>query len=607
MEKEEEKEKEKEDPETYYLDEGKWIRLLEFIEEDGLIPEENWDKHINYSYSRLKLSKERKKFREKNDRRPNEATEIPSIISKMKSILIPCSLWEERYFHPNSWDTEIFFKNIRARKIMSYTLIGTNDPINNPYTVFNLLSININYDKWTPEFKKIVGSGISGPILNWTVYPKLNTLFKQSGFDNVGREFKSILTCLTHIFKAKDKYMTKDGAETIRNINIDNLAYQLKKHEVFTKKYAYPFGRYSVTQIAHFTNNTDMLEFITAATLRDDNSPSDSDFYVHEENTKIKELEEQEKMRNLHPHKSDSLSDASPVASPRVASPRVATPVASPRVASPIALPRVASPIALPRVASPIASPIASPRQLSQDSAHSSVQILRNPSKSSLRLSSNKQSSFRQSSRRAETTKITRTTPKTKKGYLWGDIKKCDKEYKKIEQLEDKIDSLTSTKEEQIFIKNKTAKKLTKENEKLMRFNRKLIDKLNELSPDINYNSKVSELSNSNESLHNSHQTMKISRTQPIVKKGYLWDNVNKCIQETNKIEELKDSIDGLYKEIKEEKKIKQETVKLLTNNNKKLTKENNNLKSKIKNITQYNKLFGIGRGVNNKTRNNKK
>ena len=27
---------------------------------------------------------------------------------------------------------------------MGYTLIGTNDPINNPYTVFNLLSINNN-------------------------------------------------------------------------------------------------------------------------------------------------------------------------------------------------------------------------------------------------------------------------------------------------------------------------------------------------------------------------------------------------------------------------------------------------------------------------------
>ena len=100
---------------------------------------------------------------------------------------------------------------------------------------------------------------------------------------------------------------------------------------------------------------------------------------------------------------------------------------------------------------------------------------------------------------------------------------------------------------------------------------------------------------------------MRISRSQPIVKKGYLWGDVKKCIQETEKIEELKDIIDGLYKEIKEEKKIKQETVKLLTNNNKKLTKENSNLKSKIKNITQYKKLFGIGRGVNNKTRNNKK
>ena len=588
MEEEEEKEEEKKkDPETYYLDESKWIRLLYFIEADGHISDGDWDKHINYSYSRLKLSKERKKFRKKNNRRPNEAEEIPSIISKMKSILIPCSLWEERYFHPKTWDTEIFFKNIRAITIMGYTLIGTNDPINNPYTVFNLLSININYDKWTPEFKKIVGSGFSGRILNWNVYPKLNTLFEQAGFDNVGREFKSILTCLTHIFKTKDKYMTKDGDETIRNSNIDNLAYQLKTHEVFTKEYAYPFGRYSVTQIANFTNNTDMLEFIKAATWRDASNPG-YDFYLHEENQKIKELEEQEKMRNLHPHKSDSLSDASP---------RVATPVASPRVASPIVLP-IVLPIALPRHPS---------QDSAQSSAQSSAQILRNPSKSSLRLSSNKQSSFRQSSRRASTMRISRTNPKTKKGYLWGDIKKCDKEYKKIEQLEDKIDSLTSTKEEQIFIKNKTAKKLTKEFDKLTRFNRKLINRLNELSPDLNYNSRVSELSNSNDSLHNSLETMRISRSQPIVKKGYLWDNVKKCIQETETIEKLKDSIDGLYKEIKEEKKIKQETVKLLTNNNKKLTKENNNLKSKIKNITQYKKLFGIGRGVNNKTRNNKK
>jgi DNA repair exonuclease SbcCD ATPase subunit len=195
--------------------------------------------------------------------------------------------------------------------------------------------------------------------------------------------------------------------------------------------------------------------------------------------------------------------------------------------------------------------------------------------------------------------RINRTNPKTKKGVLWGNIKKCENEYKKIEQLEDKIDSLTSTKEEQIFIKNKTAKNLTKEFDKLTRFNRKLIDRLNELSPDINYNSRVSELSNSNESLHNSLQTMRISRSQPIVKKGYLWGDVKKCIQETEKIEELKNTIDGLYKEIKEEKKIKQETVKLLINNNKKLTKENNNLKSKIKNITQQRKIFGTGRGYN--------
>ena len=124
MEEEEEEEKEEEkkkDPETYYLDESKWIRLLYFIEADGHISDGDWDKHINYSYSRLKLSKERKKFRKKNNRRPNEAEEIPSIISKMKSILIPCSLWEERYFHPKTWDTEIFFKNIRAITITILT------------------------------------------------------------------------------------------------------------------------------------------------------------------------------------------------------------------------------------------------------------------------------------------------------------------------------------------------------------------------------------------------------------------------------------------------------------------------------------------------------
>lgn len=36
---------------------------------------------------------------------------------------------------------------------MGYTLIGTNDPINNPYTVFNLLSININYDNGHQNLK----------------------------------------------------------------------------------------------------------------------------------------------------------------------------------------------------------------------------------------------------------------------------------------------------------------------------------------------------------------------------------------------------------------------------------------------------------------------
>ena len=575
------------DIERYYLDYDKWMRLLEYIEEDGQIPEQEWDKYINYSYSRTKFIKKIKKFREKNDRQPTQE-EKQKIMLKMKSILIPCSLWEERYFLPTNWDTEIFFKNIRAKKIAGYTLIGTNDPINNPYTVFNLLSININYDKWTPEFKKIVGSGISGRVLNWKVYPELNNLFKAAGFNNVGREFKSILECLIHIFRTKDKYMTKDGNESIRNDNIDNLSVQLNKYEVFTKPYAYPFGSYSVKQIAEFTNNEDMLKFIDAANWRYHNIPAEN-YYLMEE------------INNPPPHESDSLSDASSrVASPRQPSPRVASPrQPSPRVESRVASPRVALPI--------VDTPVTSPRQSLQSSAQSSAQTLRNPSNSSLKLSSYKQSSFRQSSRRAETMRINRTNPKNKKGILWGNIKKCENEYKKIAQLEDKIDSLTSTKEEQIFIKNKTAKKLTKEFDKLTRFNRKLINRLNELSPDLNYNSRVSELSNSNDSLHNSLETMRISRSQPIVKKGYLWGDVKKCIQETEKIDELKNTIDGLYKEIKEEKKIKQETVKLLTNNNKKLTKENSNLKSKIKNITQQRKLFGTGRGVNNKTRNNKK
>ena len=588
------------DIERYYLDYDKWMRLLEYIEEDGQIPEQEWDKYINYSYSRKKFIKKIKKFREKNNRQPNQE-EKQKILLKMKSILIPCSLWEERYFLPINWDTEIFFKNIRAKKIMGYTLIGTNDPINNPYTVFNLLSINIDYNQWKPSFIKIVGSGISGRFLNWKVYPELNNLFKAAGFNNVGREFKSILKCLTHIFMTKDKFMTKDGNESIRNDNIDNLSVQLNKYEVFTKPYAYPFGSYSVKQIAEFTNNEDMLKFIDAANWRYKNIPAEN-YYLMEE------------INNPPPHESDSLSDTSlRVASPRVASlrqpsPRVASPrqpsprVASPRQISPIVAsprqpsPRVESIVVSPRLANPVASPrVASPRQ----SPQSSAQTLRNPSNSSLKLSSYKQSSFRQSSRRAETMRINRTNPKTKRGVLWGNIKKCENEYKKIAQLEDKIDSLTSTKEEQIFIKNKTAKKLTKEFDKLTRFNRKLIDRLNELTPDINYNSKVSELSKSSESLHNSLETMRISRSQPIIKKGYLWGDVKKCIQETEKIDELKNTIDGLYKEIKEEKKIKQETVKLLINNNKKLTKENNNLKFKIKNITQQRRIFGIGRGYN--------
>lgn len=142
------------DIERYYLDYDKWMRLLEYIEEDGQIPEQEWDKYINYSYSRTKFINKIKKFREKNNRQPTQQ-EKQAIMLKMKSILIPCSLWEERYFLPTNWDTEIFFKNIRARKIMGYTLIGTNDPINNPYTVFNLLSININYDNGHQNLKKL--------------------------------------------------------------------------------------------------------------------------------------------------------------------------------------------------------------------------------------------------------------------------------------------------------------------------------------------------------------------------------------------------------------------------------------------------------------------
>ena len=37
------------DIERYYLDYDKWMRLLEYIEEDGQIPEQEWDKYINYS------------------------------------------------------------------------------------------------------------------------------------------------------------------------------------------------------------------------------------------------------------------------------------------------------------------------------------------------------------------------------------------------------------------------------------------------------------------------------------------------------------------------------------------------------------------------------
>ena len=51
-----------EDPETYYLDNDKWIRLLKYIEEDGQIPEDNWDKYVNYSYSRPKLEKKNKRI-----------------------------------------------------------------------------------------------------------------------------------------------------------------------------------------------------------------------------------------------------------------------------------------------------------------------------------------------------------------------------------------------------------------------------------------------------------------------------------------------------------------------------------------------------------------
>lgn len=53
------------DIERYYLDYDKWMRLLEYIEEDGQIPEQEWDKYINYSYSRTKFINKIKKFREK--------------------------------------------------------------------------------------------------------------------------------------------------------------------------------------------------------------------------------------------------------------------------------------------------------------------------------------------------------------------------------------------------------------------------------------------------------------------------------------------------------------------------------------------------------------
>ena len=51
-----------EDPETYYLDNDKWIRLLEYIEEDGQIMGDKWNKYVNYSYSRPKLEKKITEF-----------------------------------------------------------------------------------------------------------------------------------------------------------------------------------------------------------------------------------------------------------------------------------------------------------------------------------------------------------------------------------------------------------------------------------------------------------------------------------------------------------------------------------------------------------------
>ena len=538
-----------EDPETYYLDNDKWIRLLKYIEEDGQIPEDNWDKYVNYSYSRPKLEKKIKEFRQEHDRQPTNQEEA-GIISKMKQTkLIPCIMWEERYFIPTNWDTEIFFKNIRATKIFGYTLIGTNDPINNPYTVFNLLSININYNQWTPEFKKIVGSGMSGRILNWKVYPNLNTLFETAGFNNIDREFKSILECLTHIF------ISKTGNDQIKNNNIDNLSYQLKKYEVFTKPYTYPFGKYSVTQIAEFTHNNDMLKFIDAANWRYENRP-DQDFYLLEQ------------MNN--PYIPVVSAESSPAASPRQLSRQI-----SPRV-SPI---EATVPIALPRQVSieSLHNP-PSPRQLSR---HLSIESLgRNPS-SPRHSSNNSTSSYlsSQSSRQSskETMKIKRSQERTKKGFLYGDTKKCIQENKKIAQLQDKIDILYKTKKEITKVKNTISKKLIRENNKLTRKNNKLRTKLKlpKYKQNIQLSEKESRKRESNESI-------KMSRTSLTRKKTYLWGE--KCILEHNKINNLKDIIDNLEKEIKTEKKIKKITVDYLVKGNKQLINDNHILQEKWNN-----------------------
>ena len=73
-----------------------------------------------------------------------------------------------------------------------------------------------------------------------------------------------------------------------------------------------------------------------------------------------------------------------------------------------------------------------------------------------------------------------------------------------------------------------------------------------------------------------------MSRTSLTRKKTYLWGE--KCILEHNKINNLKDIIDNLEKEIKTEKKIKKITVDYLVKGNKQLINDNHILQEKWNN-----------------------